>query len=157
MIVYLGLGSNLGERQSNLNAALAALPPAVRVLCSSSVYETEPWGYRDQPPFLNQVVEGDTGLAPLDLLAHLKQIEAALGRQPTFRYGPRLIDLDILLYGDQVVNLPGLTIPHPHLAERAFVLAPLAEIAPEVRHPQSGSTMRELASKIAMTGVKIFS
>jgi len=157
MIVYLGLGSNLGERQANLNAAIAALPAAVKALRASSVYETEPWGYRDQPPFLNQVVEGDTGLAPLDLLAHLKRIEAALGRQPSFRYGPRLIDLDILLYGDQVIELPGLTIPHPRLEERAFVLAPLAEIAPELRHPVTGMTMRELASKISMTGVKIIS
>jgi len=155
MIVYLGLGTNLGKRTDNLQAAATALPPAVKVLRVSSIYETEPWGYIEQPAFLNQVIEAETLLAPLELLAHLKHIEADLGRQPTFRFGPRLIDLDILFYGDWVIDLPELRIPHPHLAERAFVLAPLAELAPTLRHPQTGKTILELAANISLSGIKI--
>jgi 2-amino-4-hydroxy-6-hydroxymethyldihydropteridine diphosphokinase len=155
MIAYLSLGSNLGDRRANLRRAVEALPPLVTVLRSSAIYETEPWGYRDQPPFFNQVIEVETGLPPLELLAHLKQVEADLGRRPTFRYGPRLIDMDILFYADQVVDLPGLSIPHPRLAERAFVLAPLSEIAPGLRHPVTGKTILELVSNISLSGVKI--
>jgi 2-amino-4-hydroxy-6-hydroxymethyldihydropteridine diphosphokinase len=155
MIAYLSLGSNLGDRRANLRRAVEALPPLVTVLRSSAIYETEPWGYRDQPPFFNQVIEVETGLPPLELLAHLKQVEADLGRRPTFRYGPRLIDMDILFYADQVVDLPGLSIPHPRLAERAFVLAPLSELAPGLRHPVTGKTILELVSNISLSGVKI--
>jgi 2-amino-4-hydroxy-6-hydroxymethyldihydropteridine diphosphokinase len=154
MIIYLGLGTNLGDRPANLLAAAAALLPQVRVLRLSSVYETEPWGYHDQPVFLNQVIEAETELPPLELLAYLKQIEFSLGRQPSFQYGPRLIDLDILFYGDQVVELPGLTIPHPHLAERAFVLVPLAELAPNLRHPSNGRPVLEMAKAVNSSGVK---
>ena len=154
MIIYLGLGTNLGDRPANLLAATAALLPQVRVLRLSKVYETEPWGYHDQPAFLNQVIEAETELPPLELLAYLKQIEFSLGRQPSFQYGPRLIDLDILFYGDQVVELPGLTIPHPHLAERAFVLVPLAELAPNLRHPSSGRTVLEMVKAVGSSGVK---
>ena len=153
--IYLGLGSNLGDRPANLAAAEAALGPAVQLLRTSSTYETEPWGYSDQPAFLNQVVQAETGLAPLDLLTYLKQIETSLGRQPSFHYGPRLIDLDILLYGDQVIDLPSLSIPHPHLAERAFVLVPLAELAPTLRHPLSGKTITELLKEIDPSGVRL--
>ncbi len=151
--IYLGLGTNLGDRLANLQHAREALPPEVRVLCTSSIYETEPWGYRDQPAFLNQVLEGTTQLSPGALLQHLKGIEIKMGRQSTFRYGPRLVDLDILFYGDQVVDLPGLAIPHPHLAERAFVLVPLAEIAPELRHPASQQTIKEMLAAIETAGV----
>lgn len=153
MIIYLGLGANLGDRPANLLAAAAALVPQVRVLRLSAVYETEPWGYPDQPAFLNQVLEAETELPPLELLAYLKQIEVSLGRQPSFQYGPRLIDLDILLYGDQVVELPELAIPHPHLAERAFVLVPLAELAPNLRHPRSGITVLEMSKGVNSSGV----
>ena len=154
MIIYLGLGTNLGDRPANLLAATAALLPQVRVLRLSKVYETEPWGYHDQPAFLNQVIEAETELPPLELLTYLKQIEFSLGRQPSFQYGPRQIDLDILFYGDQVVELPGLTIPHPHLAERAFVLVPLAELAPNLRHPSNGRPVLEMAKAVNSFGVK---
>lgn len=153
MIIYLGLGANLGDRPANLLTATAALLPQVRVLRLSAVYETEPWGYPDQPAFLNQVIEAETELPPLELLAYLKQIEVTLGRQPSFQYGPRLIDLDILLYGDQVVELPELAIPHPHLAERAFVLVPLAELAPNLRHPRTGITVLEMSKAVNSSGV----
>ena len=154
MIIYLGLGTNLGDRPANLLAATAALLPQVRALRLSKVYETEPWGYHDQPAFLNHVIEAETELPPLELLAYLKQIEFSLGRQPSFQYGPRLIDLDIIFYGDQVVELPGLTIQHPHLAERAFVLVPLAELAPNMRHPSSGRTVLEMVKAVGSSGVK---
>ena len=155
-IVYLGLGSNLGNRRASLAAAAAGLPPAAKVLRASRVYETAPWGYLDQPAFLNQVLEAETGLAPLDLLAALKRLEASLGRQATFRYGPRLIDLDILLYDRLVLDLPGLAIPHPHMAERAFTLAPLAELAPDLLHPVLGVSMAQLRDRIDLSGVKLF-
>jgi 2-amino-4-hydroxy-6-hydroxymethyldihydropteridine diphosphokinase len=154
MLVYLSLGSNLGDRLQNLRGAQAALSPQVQVLRASQVYETLPWGFSDQPPFLNLVLEARTTLAPLALLAHVKSIEARLGRIPTFRYGPRLIDIDILFYGDQVIELPNLRVPHPRLAERAFVLVPLAELAPDLPHPLFGLTIRQLAAQVDASGVE---
>lgn len=154
-IIYLGLGSNLGDRQANLQTAAAGLTPKVNLLRVSSVYETEPWGYRDQPAFLNQVLEGETNLHPLDLLAFLKNLEITLGRQATFLYGPRLIDIDILFYDLAVINQPGLVIPHPRLAERAFMLVPLAELAPELYHPSLGLTICKLRNQIDTSGVKL--
>ncbi len=155
-LIYLGLGTNLGSRLENLEAARAAMPPQVTILRASRVYETPPWGYVDQPSFLNQVVEAQTRLSPRQLLIHLKSIEGHLGRVPTFQYGPRLIDIDILFYGSQVLNLDGLIIPHPRLAERAFVLAPLAELAPGLVHPHSGQTIRQLLAQIDTSGVEVF-
>ncbi len=134
-VIYLSLGSNLGNRSANLQAAQQALPPAVNIQAISPVYETAPWGYSDQPAFLNQAVQAETRLDPYALLAHLKDIEARLGRTPTFRYGPRLIDLDILLYDDLAITSPSIAIPHPRLHERAFVLVPLAALAPDLVHP----------------------
>ena len=141
--IYLSLGTNLGDRAANLQAAIVMLSPAVHVLAQSPIYETAPWGYEDQPDFLNQVIEAETELGPPDLLAHLKNIETELGRQPTFRYGPRLIDLDILFYDDLVLETPELTIPHPQFHKRTFVLAPLADLAPALRHPVLGKTVCE--------------
>jgi len=156
-IIYLALGANLGDRLANLRAAIDALPPEVTVLAESPVYETPPWGVADQPAFLNMAVKAETHLAPPALLAHLKQLETALGRTPTFRYGPRVIDIDILFYDDLVFESEGLIIPHPRLHERAFVLLPLADIAPDVRHPVIGKAVRELLAQVDTTGICPFS
>ena len=124
--VFLGIGTNLGDRERNLQDALAILSQKMVILKESSIYQTAPWGYLDQPAFLNQAIEVQTDLSPLNLLGFLKDTEKALGRQANFRYGPRLIDLDILFYGSRVIQTPRLQIPHPRIAQRAFVLVPLA-------------------------------
>jgi len=141
---YLGLGSNLGNRQDNLDRALELLSQRLRVEKISSVYDTEPVGNIDQPRFLNLVCQVYTSLAPMGLLALAKGIELKLGRALTKSNAPRPIDIDILLYGDQVIKTSELVIPHPRLAERAFVLIPLAEIAPDLVHPVIGKTIKEL-------------
>lgn len=151
--VYIALGSNLGDRAANLAAAIAALAPRVEVTARSGIYETAPWGYADQPAFLNQVVAGRTALGPREVLAWLKEIESRVGRTKTFRYGPREIDLDILFYDDLTLDEPGLTIPHPRLHERAFVLVPLARIAPDLIHPALGLAMRALLRQVDAGGV----
>lgn len=152
-LVYLALGSNLGDRMANLRAAAAALSPALTVRRVSPVYQTSPWGVTDQPDFLNQVIEVETRLTPLDLLVYLKHLERELGRVPTVRYGPRLIDLDILFFNQDVINLPELTIPHPRLAERAFVLVPLADLVPGLMHPELKRTVAELLANVDRSGV----
>lgn len=152
-IAYLALGTNLGDRPGNLQAAIAALFPEVMVLASSPVYETQPWGLTDQPNFLNMVVSGKTHLAPLALLKYLKDLETQLGRVPSFRYGPRKIDIDILFYDDIIYKTPELIIPHPNLHERAFVLAPLADLAPELVHPALGKTIRQLLAEVDVKGI----
>lgn len=154
--VYLALGTNLGDRVENLRAALQALLPVVDIQAASPVYETPPWGYTDQPAFLNMVLQANTELLPADLLRELKRIEVELGRQPNFRYGPRLIDLDILFYGDQVVELETLGIPHPRLHERAFVLVPLADLALHLRHPLMGKTVRDLLASVERGEIRPF-
>jgi 2-amino-4-hydroxy-6-hydroxymethyldihydropteridine diphosphokinase len=153
-ILYLALGSNLGDRFANLQAAMAALPPAVRVLARSPVYETPPWGLADQPAFLNMALKGRTALAPLDLLKHLKRLEIELGRLPAVRWGPRRIDMDILFYDRLILETPELTLPHPRLHERAFVLVSLADLAPSLVHPLLGVTISQLRSAVDATGVK---
>jgi 2-amino-4-hydroxy-6-hydroxymethyldihydropteridine diphosphokinase len=152
-IAYIALGTNLGDRSANLRAALEAFPPDVRVLAESHVYETPPWGYADQPAFLNMAVRTETDLEPEALLGYLKQLEAQLGREPSFRNGPRRIDLDILFYDDLVLDESSLSIPHPRLHERAFVLVPLADLAPDLRHPVLGQTVREMLATNDSAGI----
>lgn len=130
--VFIGLGSNLGERENNCEEAIRLIDEArMEVITRSSMYETEPWGVEDQPPFINMVIRVSTDLEPSSLLSELKSIEKKMGRQDSYKWGPRVIDLDILLYDDITVDKPDLKIPHPHMFERDFVLKPLAEIAPE--------------------------
>ena len=145
---YLGLGSNLRDRARNLRRAVSLLGRRMSTAALSSVYETRPWGHADQPSFLNMVYRVDTGMAPQDLLRAAQEVEHVLGRAPTFRYGPRLIDVDILLYGDRVIDTQDLRVPHPRLSERAFALVPLAEIAPELMHPELGVSVRELLKRL---------
>jgi len=153
-IVYIALGTNLGQRSENLQAAIEAFPPEVIVLDESHVYETPPWGYENQPPFLNMAVKAETSLEPGALLKYLKQLEVELGREENIRWGPRLIDLDILFYDDLVIDTPPLVIPHPRLHERAFVLVPLGDIALDLVHPVFGQTIHELLANIDMEGIK---
>ena len=148
--VFLGLGGNLGDRVDNLQRALSEIDRLFVLDALSEVYETPPKYVTDQPPFLNMAVGGETELAPDALLKALKRIEGDLGRVPSAeRYGPRAIDLDILFYGARVIESPTLTIPHPLMAEREFVLRPLADIAPGLRHPVTGLTVIEMLAAVA--------
>jgi 2-amino-4-hydroxy-6-hydroxymethyldihydropteridine diphosphokinase len=134
--VYIALGTNVGEREANLLQALRLLPESgVHIRRVSSIYETEPVDYLDQEWFLNMVLEAQTELDALDLLSALRVIEARMGSKKAFAKGPRKIDLDILLYGNETIDTPELQVPHPRMLERKFVLIPLAEIAPNLRHP----------------------
>lgn len=151
--VYLALGANIGDRRGNLAAALQRLREIMELDLVSSIYETDPVGYTDQPRFLNIVCCGKTWLDAENLLKYAKEVEAAIGRKPSFRNGPRPIDIDILFYDATQIEQEHLTIPHPRLRERAFVLAPLAEIAPEVLDPVSGKNAQELLAAVSQEGV----
>lgn len=155
--VYIALGTNLGERFANLRDAINTLAPAVTVLRESTIYETPPWGFTDQPAFLNMVVEAETSLTPRALLDYLKRREEALGRVKNFRYGPRQIDLDILFYGDVVYEDERLQIPHPRLHERAFVLVPLNDLVPDLMHPVLGKGVKSLLSDVETDEIHPFS
>lgn len=154
--IFLALGSNLGDRLANLQNTIRALPPEVQVTAQSPVYETPPWGYQDQPVFLNQVAAAQTALLPEELLRYLKDLEAELGRKPTFHYGPRQIDIDILFYDDLVYHSGDLVIPHPRLSERAFVLVPLADLAPQLRHPVSGESIQEMLARVDSSQISLY-
>ena len=144
VMVYLGLGSNMGDREDNLDRALGFLSPRLRIEKISSVYDTEPIGNVNQPRFLNLVCQVYTRLAPSELLTLAKGIEKKLGRTFGKPNAPRPIDIDILFYADQVIETPELIIPHPRLTERAFVLIPLAEIVPDLVHPVNGKIIKQL-------------
>jgi 2-amino-4-hydroxy-6-hydroxymethyldihydropteridine diphosphokinase len=147
-IVYLALGSNIGDREQNLCEAIRLLGAAnICVTKISSIYETEPVDYLDQPWFLNAVLAAQTELPPAQLLGILRAIESQMGSKKAFAKGPRLIDLDILLYGNDTIDTPDLQVPHPRMLQRNFVLVPLAEIAPALRHPSWSAPVAELLSR----------
>ncbi len=147
--VYLALGSNLGDREARLRQAVAKLEAAeIHILRRSPVYETEPQDVRDQGWFLNAVLEAETALFPMQLLERTQKIEREMGRQRVKVSGPRTIDIDILLYGNFVIRTPQLEIPHPRMTARRFVLQPLAALAPDLRHPVTGKTVREMLADI---------
>ncbi|HTI14718.1 MAG TPA: 2-amino-4-hydroxy-6-hydroxymethyldihydropteridine diphosphokinase [Dictyobacter sp.] len=151
--VYLALGSNQGDRRKNLQKAIVTLQQVVTFQRISAIYETDPIGFADQPQFFNLVCSGQTELPAQKLLHYAKETEKKLGRLPTFRNGPRTIDIDILLYGNVICNQPELIIPHPRMEERAFVLIPLVEIAPTVIHPLHHITAAQLLERISSAGV----
>lgn len=155
MRVLLSLGGNVGDRLARLREAVAMLArhEGVRLVAVSSCYETEPMGVVDQPAFLNLAVEIETALAPLELLNTVKDIEREIGREPAMRWGPRMIDIDIILWGERVVESETLSIPHPAFRQRAFVLTPLAEIAADAVDPVTGKTVAALAASPEAAGV----
>jgi len=152
--VYLGLGSNLGDREANLQKALKMLSEqtAIKITRVSSIYETAPVGIIEQPDFLNLVAEAQTTLEPQDLLAVILNLENQMGRVRNLRWGPRVIDVDLLIYGSERLHFPGLTVPHPRLLERAFVLVPLVEIAPDLQLTDDGLTAAEALKKLFQLG-----
>ena len=153
--VYLALGSNLGDREQNLQRAIETLnQTGIQILRASSIYETAPMLFEDQPWFLNQILEAKTSLFPRQLLHAAKDVERDLGRKRTIANGPRVIDVDILLYGRTVMTSAELTLPHPRMTERRFVLEPLSELAPKLRHPVSKRTILELLGATKTQNVK---
>ncbi|MEJ5226793.1 2-amino-4-hydroxy-6-hydroxymethyldihydropteridine diphosphokinase [Thermodesulfovibrio sp.] len=148
-LIYLSLGSNLGDREKNLDTALSELKnEGIVILKKSSIYETAPWGYEKQPAFLNMAMEGLTLLEPYDLLKLIKEIENKMGRKKTIKYGPRVIDIDIIFYNNIILNSEVLTIPHPLMHKRDFVLKPLCEIASEFIHPELKISVKKLLDNL---------
>ncbi|VAW41702.1 2-amino-4-hydroxy-6-hydroxymethyldihydropteridinepyrophosphokinase [hydrothermal vent metagenome] len=152
--IVLGLGTNLGDRLDNLQQAVDGLAREMSITAVSSIYQTHPWGIIDQPDFLNCCLMAETDLSPQELLTFIKNLEAEIGRLLGKRWGPRLIDIDILFYANQILETEKLTIPHPGLHERAFVLRPLADIAPDFVHPLLGQTVSELLTAVPPTDIK---
>ncbi|HUF52260.1 MAG TPA: 2-amino-4-hydroxy-6-hydroxymethyldihydropteridine diphosphokinase [Dehalococcoidia bacterium] len=156
--VYIGLGANLGDRRENLRSALRMMPQEVRIDAMSSLYETEPVtpDGAEQPMYYNAAARLETRMEARELLDALQAIEGALGRLADVpRWSPRPIDIDILLFGDEIISEPGLTIPHPRMTKRAFVLVPLVDIAAEVVHPVEGRPVKELAEETGSGGVRL--
>jgi 2-amino-4-hydroxy-6-hydroxymethyldihydropteridine diphosphokinase len=151
---YLGLGSNLGDRRANLARALELLEPHAQVEVVSTLYESSPQPPAPPPDYLNAACRVTTGLSPHELLAHVKAIETQLGRVEGPRWSPRPIDIDIELYDDLVIETPDLTIPHPRLRERNFVLQPLLDIAPGLSHPATGERLDQLLQKVGSAGLQ---
>lgn len=155
--VYLSLGSNMGDRAGNCLKAIKLLGnlEETKLVSQSSLYETEPVGYENQSPFINMAVKIKTSFDAPELLTSIKVIETSMGRVKTFKWGPRLIDIDVLFFDDEIISKPGLHIPHPALAERAFVLLPLTEIGGELKHPVNKMTILEMARNVSgKEGVK---
>lgn len=146
--IYLGLGSNLGDRKVNLRRALKMLPPRVQVAERSPVYETEPMYLSDQPLFYNMVVRARTELSPVELLQHVKKVEKSMGRARESHNQPRVIDIDILFYNDKIIETEELEVPHPKISERAFVLAPMSDIAPKFIHPVLNISVEKMLSRL---------
>ena len=146
--VFIALGTNLGNREENLETAMTEIAKFVTIIAKSSIYETDPVGYANQGKFLNMVIEIHTTLDPKELLNQLQGIEDKMGRTRETKNGPRIIDLDILLYEDQIIKSEGLEIPHPRMTERKFVLQPLNEIASNVRYPLTGETIAQIYKKL---------
>jgi 2-amino-4-hydroxy-6-hydroxymethyldihydropteridine diphosphokinase len=155
-MIALGLGSNVGDRKDYINRAIEALSKEISSIKVSGIYKTKAWGDENQADFLNACMIAETDKSPEDLLDIIKQIESDLGRTKTHHWGPREIDIDILLYDDKKLSSQRLTIPHPQLADRAFVLVPLAKIAPDLIEPNSGKTIAELAAQHSNAGVRLF-
>ncbi len=149
-IAYIGIGSNLGNREENCRKAITLLTgKSIKILKCSSLYETEPWGVKEQPEFINMAVEIETHMEPLELLRAIKEIENGMGRREGLRWGPRVMDLDILLYDDLILRTQELEIPHPRLRDREFVLKPLSEIAPDKIHPLFKKSIKNLLSELS--------
>ena len=155
-MIAFGLGSNIGDREGYIRRAVEELSGKFSIIKVSDIYKTKAWGEENQPDFLNACMIAETDKSPEDLLDIIKQIESDLGRTKTHHWGPREIDIDILLYDDKKLSSQRLTIPHPQLADRAFVLVPLAKIAPDLIEPNLGKTIAELAAQHSNAGVRLF-